>query len=124
MEIFRKLGSTDGITVYNPDQSGFSDKLIYNMMNTGNGVSSMHFIKKQELPIGSIFQKQIMVPSNIHGEFKVSKYMGINLFFDLPDIFVDDEEIKNIIKSINRFDNGTREFMGVFKGEGTFFFCY
>ena len=65
-----------------------------------------------------------MVPSNIHGEFKVSKYMGINLMFDLPEEFLEAENIKEIIKAINRQDNGAREFMGVFKGEGMFFFCY
>jgi len=134
-KILRKLNDNDGITIFCPEQSGFCDGLIDNIINhqelNNVNIKALLFLQCEEKNITNLLSKNIQVssPSNIVFEvekIKIIKYRGFNIEFSIDNNLIDNKSIKTILESINYMSstNGRRTQVGVIDCDDLRFFIY
>jgi hypothetical protein len=140
-KILRKLNDNDGITIFCPEQSGFCDGLIDNIINHQElskiNIKALLFLECEERNITNLLSKNIQVssPSNVVFELekiKIIKYRGFNIEFSIDNNLMDNKEIQKIINAVNSTYNtilqhntkGKRTKIGVIDCDDLRFFAY
>lgn len=134
-KILRVLNNREGITIYCPDQAGFCDQLLDNIINhmelNNKTVRALLFLECEERNITNLLSKNISInsPANVTFEIeklKIKKYRGFNLEFPLNNNLIDNSEVKIMLDSINKMStsNGKRTQVGVIDCDDLMFFTY